>query len=90
LLGLQVGLEDRFEHQHCRRLRDSILDRRDSQGPLLAVGFGNPNPTDGSVDTSDFSVLPPVRPAIGPARTLDVLELWPSTPSAPPLALQQS
>ena len=24
---LQVGLEDRFEHQNCCRFRDSIFDR---------------------------------------------------------------
>jgi hypothetical protein len=29
LLGLQVGLENRFENQHCRHLRDSILDHGD-------------------------------------------------------------
>ena len=28
LLRLQVGLEDRFEHQHCRRLHNPIPDCR--------------------------------------------------------------
>src|SRR6266576_6017236 len=34
LLGLQVGLENRFENQHCRHLRDSILDHGDGQREL--------------------------------------------------------
>ena len=27
LLRLQVGLEDRFEHQNCRRLGHAVFDR---------------------------------------------------------------
>src|SRR5437660_12056639 len=34
LLRLQVGLEDRFEHQNCRRLCYAIFDRRDDQREL--------------------------------------------------------
>src|SRR5215831_12180164 len=36
LLGLQVGLENRFEHQHCRHFRDSIFDHGNSERTLTA------------------------------------------------------
>jgi hypothetical protein len=34
LFRLQVGLEDRFEHQNCRRLCHAIFDRGDGQREL--------------------------------------------------------
>src|SRR2546422_11223551 len=34
LLRLQVGLEYRFEHQHCRRLCHAIFDRGDGRREL--------------------------------------------------------
>ena len=46
LLRLQVGLEDRSEHQHCSHLRHAVPDRRDAQRSLFAVGLGYPYPTD--------------------------------------------
>ena len=47
LLRLQVGLEDRFEHQQRRRLYHAVLDRWDAQRPLPAVRLGYPYPTHG-------------------------------------------
>ena len=32
LLRLQVGLKDRFKHQHRRRLHHPVPDRRDARG----------------------------------------------------------
>ena len=46
LLRLQVGLEDRFQHQHRRHLHHAIPDRRDPQRPLLAVRLGDLHPPD--------------------------------------------
>ena len=70
LLRLQIGLEYRFEHQHCRRFH------RSDPGwwaPLTAAAF---HPAWGcipaapvAVDTFDFSVLAPVRPTTAPHRT---------------------
>src|ERR1035441_7068974 len=40
LFRLQVGLENRFEYQHRRRLRNPIADGRYSQRPLLPVRLG--------------------------------------------------
>ena len=34
LLGLQIGLEDRFENQNCRHLRDPIFDHGNSERTL--------------------------------------------------------
>ena len=34
LFRLQIGLEDRFENQHCRRHHDTIFNRRDSHREL--------------------------------------------------------
>jgi site-specific DNA recombinase len=45
LLRLQVGLEDRFQHDQERRLHDAVLDRWNAQRPLLAVRFGNVHTT---------------------------------------------
>src|SRR6516162_9552670 len=36
LLGLQVGLENWFENQHCRHFRDSIFDHGNSERTLTA------------------------------------------------------
>jgi hypothetical protein len=34
---LQVGLEDRLQHDQGRRLHDAVLDRRDTKRPLFSV-----------------------------------------------------
>ena len=39
LLGLQVGLEYRFEHQYCCRFRDAIFYRGNSERSLTASGL---------------------------------------------------
>ena len=44
LLRLQVGLEDRLQHQHRRRLHHPVTYRRDSQGPLPSVRLLQPHP----------------------------------------------
>jgi site-specific DNA recombinase len=46
LLRLQVGFEDRFQHEHRRRLNHPVGDRRYPQGAQLAVRLGNPDPFD--------------------------------------------
>ena len=75
LLRLQIGLEDRLEDQHRRHLHNTILDRRDAQRALLAVRFGDVNPSHrpgmiGSIsEFLDHFVEPPVQ-----AIRLDVLE----------------
>jgi hypothetical protein len=46
LLRRQVGLEDRLQDQEQSGLHHSVFDRGNPQGPLLAVGLGNPNPPD--------------------------------------------
>ncbi len=46
LFRLQVGLEDRFQHQHRCRLHDTIPDRGDSQRPGLPSGLGYAHPSD--------------------------------------------
>lgn len=40
----QVGLEDRFEHQHCRHLDYAVLDRWYAQRSLAAVRFRDVRP----------------------------------------------
>ena len=40
----QIRLKDRFQYDDCSHLYHPIFDRRYSQRPLLAVGFGNQNP----------------------------------------------
>src|ERR1700719_4121147 len=44
LFRRQGGLEDRFEHQNCRRLCYAILDRGHSYRLLLSVRLGYPHP----------------------------------------------
>ena len=44
LLRLQVRLEDRFEHEHGRRLHHAVSDRRYAQRSLFAVRLRDPYP----------------------------------------------
>ena len=45
--GVEVHLEDGFQHQPQRRLHDAITDRRDAQRSfLVAARFRNPHPAD--------------------------------------------
>src|SRR5215472_7003313 len=39
LLWLQVGLENRFEHQHCGQFRDTIFYDGNSERPLSTPGL---------------------------------------------------
>ena len=89
LLGLQVGLEDRFQDQHRRRLHDSIPDRRDPQRSVrpLAVRFGNIYPPDGfgtiRLPSSSSASSPSHRSTPYVSMSSNVC---PSTPGAPPFA----
>ncbi len=47
LLGLPVGLEDRFEDHHGSPLHHTIRDRWDAQRSLLAIRLGEVDPPHG-------------------------------------------
>src|ERR1035438_4903384 len=70
LFRLQVGLENRFEYQHRRRLRNPIADGRYSQRPLLPVpAWVCILAAQVSVGSFDFSAIASVRPTIASPRT---------------------
>ena len=78
LLGRQVGLEDRLQDQHRRRLHHAVLDGRNAQRTLLSVGLGDPDPTD---SLGMISLFPEffrqfAQPAFASVR-LDVHEILP-------------
>ena len=78
LFRRQVGLEDGSEDQHRRRLYDTIFDRRDSQGPGLAVRLGDVHPPDRrrTVRPALQLLRQFAQPPLQPIR-LDVLERLP-------------
>src|SRR5205807_3848665 len=84
LLRRQVGLKDWPQYQRHRRLRYPIPDRRDPQGPQLAVGLRDVHPS---------NRLRLIRPLLEHLRQcaeprfdtkrLDVLEPYPINPARP-------
>ena len=75
LLRLHVGLEDRVEHQHRRRLHHAVTDRRNPQRSFSTVRFGRVRPQDG---VGSVLLLPEIlrqfaEPPFAPIG-LDVLE----------------
>jgi hypothetical protein len=46
LLRLQIRFENRLQHQHDRRLYNTVCDRWYPQGPQLPIGFRNPDTFD--------------------------------------------
>src|SRR6266404_346118 len=76
LLGLQVGLEYRFEHQYCCRFRDAIFYRGNSERALTASGLVDHYPAYGlRLIRSAFQFLRQfVQPSPHPVL-LDVLKL---------------
>ena len=47
LLGLQIHIENGFQHNQGRCLDDTVFDRRYSERTLLPIGFRNVNTTSG-------------------------------------------
>src|SRR5664280_430374 len=75
LFRLQVGLENRFEYQHRRRLRNPIADGGYPQRPLLPIRLGYIHPPHRlRLIASTFQLLRQfVQPSLRPIR-LDALE----------------
>ena len=90
LLRLQVGLEDRLQDQHRRHLHHPVPDRGDPQRPLLAIRLGDVHPPHRmrSIRSLLSSSASSSSHRSTPYASMSS-NVWPSTPAAPPLALQQ-
>ena len=70
LLQLQIGLENRFEHQNCRRLCHAIFDRGPPTASAFHPAWVSTPAVRTAVDTFYFSALASVRPTTSLPRML--------------------
>jgi hypothetical protein len=70
LLRLQVGFENRFEHQHCRCLHNPIPDCWYPTASASRPALGCKPAAQVAVDRFGFSVLASVRPTTVPNRAV--------------------
>ena len=84
---LEVGLEDRLQHELGGGLDDAIPDGRNAERSLASIRFRDHHPPHriGPVRLRD-QVLAQARQPCLQALLLDLAKLTPSTPGAPALA----